>query len=202
MFTGALAAGLSLAACSSTSEAPHPSGVASTRTTAVSTTGAVTASTVTTLPTSLHVGSTAEVTNEGIYTADVTLLQVLDNPSVVSTPPELGYGQPVDPSSNRKFVALQFTVVNVGTDQIDDLEQNHEANLEAWVATSNDQEFDPVRAMAPGCPRLFKLVLDSGHKATVCEVFQVPASAFVAYAQVAMASGVTTGNSVASWRIP
>ncbi len=134
------------------------------------------------------------------YAAAVTLMRVINDPSVTLAPGLVG--RPVQQASGQRFVALEFAVTNVGGTTLDDGGQEHETNLMSWVVTPDDRVFYAVQATVPGCAPLFGLRLDPGARATVCDVFQVGDADRVVYASVQMNVGYVDGNAVANWLVP
>ncbi len=153
--------------------------------------------TFTTLPTSLHVGASASLSNDP-YEAELTLERVIEDPAVTVTPG--GRGFPVTQSTGERFVALQFGVVNTGGTALDDGGQEHETNLTPWVVTSDNHLLYAVAATVSGCQPVAGLRLDPGAAATACSVFQVSAGADVVYASIQMATGI--GDATLNWRVP
>ncbi len=190
-----------LAGCSSAATISAPSGTqhrsaVSTSTVLPATTSGPT-TTFTTLPTSLHVGASASLSNSP-YEAQLTLERVIEDPPITVTPG--GRGFPVTQSTAERFVALEFTVRNTGGTALIDGGQEHETNLTSWVVTSDNHPMNAVAANVSGCQPVAGLQLEPGGSATACSVFQVPTGADVVYASIQMATGI--GDSTVNWRIP
>lgn len=153
-------------------------------------------STVTTVPTSSHVGATLSLQNTP-YSAALTLARVIDDPAVTPAP---GPGGPAHASTDLHFVALQLGVVNTGGTALIDNGQEHGTNLTPLVVTADDRSFPAVSADMTGCRPVFGLQLEPGGSATACSVFQLPVGDEPVFASVQMVTGY--GDETVNWRIP
>lgn len=168
----ALAAGLTLAGCTtSTMKTAQP--VATKTTTAK------------TPPTSAAPATVGTALTAGPMR--ITLVQVID--------PAQG-GPYTTPNAGERFVATKFLIANTGTSIL-----SHDINNDVSIQGSNGQTYSPDFNSISGCTNFNSGVftITPGQSETGCAAFQLPSSVAVSQVQVSVLVGATT--EVGQWKV-